>query len=154
MVGVRAFERAIEQPVTPRVDRAPIGDLAAAHVTASADADGRRMVVDLWWIALGGKVFQLTGLAPAATAETDRPTLAAIAESFGPLSPAERASVREDRLRLVEAEAGEPLATFTRRSRTTWSAEMVAVANGLAAGTTQATSRTVKVAVREPYPAR
>jgi predicted Zn-dependent protease len=151
MAGVRAFERAVGQSVTARVDRAPVGVLPAAHVTASADADGRRMVVELWWIALGGRVFQLTGLAPVASADADRPLLAAVAQSFGALTPAERASIREDRLRVVDPKPGETLATFTRRSQTTWSAEMVGIANGLAAGASLASSRPLKIAVREPY---
>jgi predicted Zn-dependent protease len=151
MTGVRAFERAIGQPVTAKPDRTPVGGLPAARVTASAEADGRRMVVEIFWVALGGRVFQLTGLAPAASAAADRPTLVAIAESFGVLTPAERASIREDRLRLLDPSPGETVATFTRRSRTIWSAEMVTIANGLAAGTTRAPSRPLKVAVREPY---
>lgn len=74
-------------------------------------------------------------------------------QSFRPLSPEERAIIREDRLRLVEAKEGETVSALAARSGTGWSAAMVAVANGLSTSDRLRPGQLVKVALSEPYTA-
>lgn len=151
MLGVRAFERTIEEPVSPRVERTTIEGLSAAHLGAATQSEGRRIAVEVWWIAFADHVFQLIGLATGPSPDDERPTLASIATSFGPLTPAERAKIREDHLRLIEPRSGDTLATFTHRTGTTWSTDLVAIANALPAGAVPLSGVPLKVAVREPY---
>jgi len=74
------------------------------------------------------------------------------AASFRPLTAAERGSFREFRLRFVAARGGETLAQLlTRANAATWSTEMVAVANGLGAGTPLRGGELLKVPRAEPY---
>lgn len=151
MDGVRAFEKQIEQPLGVRVERTTIDGLPAAHVSASAESDGRRAAIELWWIALGGHVFQLTGLAPSRSAAEDRPLIESVARSFGALTDAERQSIREERVRLLAARGGETLTALTLRSQTPWKPELVAIVNGLETGAALPAGRALKIARREPY---
>lgn len=150
MVGVRAFEKDVQQTLGPRVDRPTIDGRQAAHVAASAESGGRRATVDLWWIALGGHVFQLTGIAPAESSRA-RATVESVARSFGALTAEERAGIRELRVRLVPARAGETVTALTARSGTPWEPGYVALVNGLERTATLSTGRPLKAAMREPY---
>ncbi len=151
MDGVRAFEKDVKQPMTARVDRRTIGGLPAAHVGASAESDGRRVAVELFWAALGGRVFQLTGVAAARVESEARPLIGAIAETFGKLTPEERAGIRERRLRLVAVRPRESATAFALRTQTPWKPDLVAVVNGLEVGTPLPANRTLKIAKAEPY---
>src|SRR5262249_38533837 len=68
-----------------------------------------------------------------------------------PLTAAERASIRETRLRLVQARAGESLAALLTRANGKWSPDMAAVANGLDAATPLQEGLLIKVPVERPY---
>ncbi len=149
--GVRVFEKEVGQPLLARVERTTIGGLPAAHMSGSAESGDRRIAVELWWVALGGRVFRLTGIAPARSESTHRATLATVAATFGTLTDDERASIRERRLRLAAGRPGETVGAFTRRAGTPWKPELVAVANGLAVDAAVPTDRPLKIAVTEPY---
>jgi len=151
MAGVRAFEKQLKQPLTSRVERRVVNGLPAAHVGASAESDGHRVAVELFWVALGGRVFQLTGVASAHAEPEARPLIAAIADTFGKLSDAERAGIRERRLRLVTARAGESVTALTQRGESAWKPDLVAVANGLEEGVKLPAGHVLKVAKTEPY---
>lgn len=151
MNGVRAFEKDVGQPIATRAERETIGGLPAAHVGASAESDGRRVAVELFWVALGGHVYQVTGIAPERLEAEARPRMGAIARTFGKLTLDERAHIRERRLRLAASRPGESVTAFALRTATPWKPEMVAVANDLETGAPIATSRLLKVAKTEPY---
>jgi len=151
--GVRAFEKEIGQPLLTRIERTTIGGLPAARMSGSAESGGRRIAVELWWVAIAGRVFRLTGIAPARADAEHRGTLAAVAGTFGPLTPEERASITERRLRLRDGRPGETVTAFAIRTRTPWKPALVAVANGLSTDAVVPTRRPLKVAETEPYPA-
>jgi len=73
------------------------------------------------------------------------------ARSFRPLTPEERSSVRERRLRSVEARAGESLAELTARSGSALSLYLTAVANGLDQSQPLRAGTLVKIAREEAY---
>lgn len=149
--GVRAFEKEVGQPLLARVGRTTIGGLPAAHMSGSAESDDRRIAVELWWVALGGRVFRLTGIAPTRADGVHRDTLATVAATFGALSTDERASITERRLRLRDGRLGETVTAFAIRTRTPWKPALVAVANGLATDATVPTGGALKIAITEPY---
>jgi predicted Zn-dependent protease len=151
MDGVRAFEKDIKQPLTARIDRRTLGGLPAAHIGASAESDGRRVAVELFWVALGGRVFQLTGVASARLESEARPLIGAIADTFGTLTPDERAGINERRLRLTTARPAESMTAFTIRTQTPWKPDLVAVVNGLEVGMPLPANRTLKIARTESY---
>jgi predicted Zn-dependent protease len=132
-------------------ERFTVGGLPAAHSTAAVRTRDGRVDLDLTWIAHAGRIFQLTGATPAGGAEAARPLFRETAASFRPLTAAERAGIREARVRLVAARAGDSLATLVARTPGPWSPDMTAVANGLEAGAPVRAGTLVKLAVDEPY---
>jgi predicted Zn-dependent protease len=74
-----------------------------------------------------------------------------VARSFHPLQPSERAAIREDRLRLEAARAGETLAQLVARSGCRWTAERAAVANGVEVDHRFEAGSLVKITRAEPY---
>jgi predicted Zn-dependent protease len=71
--------------------------------------------------------------------------------TFPSTTPADAAQIRETRLRVATARAGERAADVARRTGSVWSGEELAVANGLAADVRLAAGQLIKVAVPEPY---
>jgi predicted Zn-dependent protease len=151
MDGVRAFEKGLRRPIGGTVARETIGRLPAVRIAAGAEAGGRRFAIELHWIALDGRIFQVTGIAPAGLEAEARPRLRAIAETFGRLGAEERTRIREQRLRLAASKRGESMATFVRRTGTPWEPELVAVVNGLDIGAPIPATRRLKIARSEVY---
>jgi len=96
-------------------------------------------------------VLRLTGISPQSRYREHAATLSAVARSVGKLTPAERAGIRERRLRVVEARAGETLGALSARSQNVWSLDETSVANGLAREPRLQAGQLVKVAVEVPY---
>jgi predicted Zn-dependent protease len=146
--GARALDKATKSAVSARAQRTTINGLPAAH--AQIDAEGK-VGVDLTWIAHGGLIYQVVGLAPKQRLGTLQPLFIAAARSFRPLTAAERANVKETRIRLVKAQAGETIQALGMRANSAWTQEEIAVANGLALGDQLKEGQLIKVTVAEPY---
>jgi len=73
------------------------------------------------------------------------------AQSFRSLPPEERAAIRETRIRLVKAHAGERLEPLIARSNSSWKEEQTAIANGLVSAEPLNEGQTSMVVVAEPY---
>jgi predicted Zn-dependent protease len=71
--------------------------------------------------------------------------------SFRPLTAAERAGIREQRLRIVSARTGETVAALAARVGSAWKPDMIAVANDLRSDESLAAGQKVKVAIEEAY---
>jgi predicted Zn-dependent protease len=116
-----------------------------------ARGEHRGLAVALWWVALGGHVYQIGGVAPAASLASYEPAINATAGSFRALAAADRARILDARLRLAPAQGGERLEALVARVRSDWSADEVAVANALERDARLEQGSLVKVARREPY---
>jgi predicted Zn-dependent protease len=155
LVGPRALEKATGTRVVQATRRETINGLGAARTRLRARTESGEVALELAWVAHAGHVVQVAGVTPLRRAQGTLPAIGAVIESVRPLSPAERAGFREVRLRIVEAKEGETVEALARRSRSTWSPAMVAVANGLSgAGDRLSRGRPVKVAVSETYTPR
>ncbi len=73
------------------------------------------------------------------------------ARSFRPLTATQSQSIRENRLRVVEARGGERLADLTRRTHNQLNLQLTAVLNDVFANEPLESGRLVKVAISEPY---
>ena len=151
MDGARAFEKAVGAPVVDKTQPATIGDLKAARTRLQARSDQGPLSVELAWIAHRGHVYQIAGVTPLNRAAALTPTFDGVVRSFRPLRPAERAGIRENRLRIVEARRDETLAALVKRAHGDWSPDMAAVANALATTDELEKGRRVKLAISEPY---
>ena len=145
--GARALEKASKAPLMSKTQTTTINGLPAAK-TQVGDS---RVTVDLTWIAYGGMIYQFAGIAETKNFEAIRPVFQNVIQSFRPLSPDERNSIREKRLRLVKAHAGETVEALTTRSASAWKANQVAVANELKGSEALQEGQLIKITVEEPY---
>jgi predicted Zn-dependent protease len=147
MEGARALEKAAKSSLPSKPQPTTINGLPAAR-TQLGDS---KLTIDLTWIAHGGKVYQIAGIAPTKNFDNVRPVFQAVTQSFRPLSQEERHSIRQKRLRLVKAQAGENLTALVDRSHSAWKVNQVAVANGLTGTESLREGQLIKITVEEPY---
>jgi predicted Zn-dependent protease len=146
--GARVIEKKTKTDVVSKTEKVTIGDLSAAHTQIKADSN---VTLDITWIAYGGLIYQVVGLAPTKQFDTLQALFHSVAHSFRPLSASERAGVKEKRIRLVKAQAGESIEALAARTNSVWKKEQIAVTNNLAAGEQLKGGQVIKVAIAEPY---
>jgi predicted Zn-dependent protease len=144
--GARALEKASKSSL-PKIQSTTVNGLPAAR-TQVGDS---KLTVDLTWIAYGGMIYQIAGIAEKRAFDTVRPVFQNVVQSFRPLSADERNGIREKRLRLVKAQAGESVEALTARSGSAWKADQVIVANGLKGPEALQEGQVIKITVEEPY---
>jgi predicted Zn-dependent protease len=150
--ALRSFEQAAKADLSSNAERFRIGDLPAVRTAARARSDRRPVVLELTWVALGGRIYRIAAAASASAGPTYAPAFRDTTTSFRRLTAAERSSFRETRLRVVAARPGETMAALLARAGATgWSPDMAAVANGVEPGTPLGARQLVKVPVAEPY---
>jgi predicted Zn-dependent protease len=153
LAGARAFQVASKTPVVAAAETLKVAGLPAARASLRGRTDKTEVVALLAWIAHGGRVYQLAGVTPLGRSAGFEVVFDRVVQSFRPLSAVERAGIREDRLRLVEARGGETVSELATRTGTVWTAAMVAVANELTPGARLLPGQLVKVALSERYAA-
>lgn len=146
--GARVIEKKTKTDVVSKTEKVTIGDLSAAHTQIKADSN---VTLDITWIAYGGLIYQVVGLAPTKQFDTLQALFHSVAHSFRPLSASERAGVKEKRIRLVKAQAGESIEALAARTNSVWKKEQIAVTNNLAAGEQLKEGQVIKVAIAELY---
>jgi predicted Zn-dependent protease len=149
--ALRALEREAKVDLSRDAERFTINGLPAVRTHALARSREGPVALDLTWIAYRGKMYRFTGAARPDAADAARPAFRETAKTFGPISTSERARVREARLRIVAARAGETLRDVVARTNATWSVEMAAAANALEPSARLDAGRLVKVPVMQPY---
>src|SRR5215217_174906 len=148
--GARALEKASKSPVLTKTRQTTINGLRAAQ-TRVGDS---KVSVDITWIAHGGIVYQIAGLAPTKRFDAAEKVFQTVTNSFRPLSSEERAAIREKRIRLVKAREGENVRSVAGRFGTAWTAEQTAVVNNLTDYEPLHEGHVIKIAVAEPYEGR
>jgi predicted Zn-dependent protease len=112
---------------------------------------GEPLASALFWFAHGGRIYRLQGIANAEGVERFAARFTETARSFRPLTPAERASFRVRRLRVIAAREGERFEDALARGGNVERLDQIALANGLDVGDRLAAGRRVKVVVEAPY---
>ena len=148
MDGAREVEKKTKSDVVSKTEKLTIGGLPAAHTQIKADG---KVTLDITWIAHGGLIYQVAGLAPTKQFDTMRPLFHSVAHSFRPLSVSERDGIKEKRIRLVKAQAGESIEALAARTASAWKKEQIAVMNNLAVGDQLKEGQVIKVAIAEHY---
>ena len=146
--GARAVGEVLKTDLVSKATTFSIGELPAARARIPAD-DG--LELELTWIAHGGTIYQLIGMAPGKKFDQLKPVFDSVANSFRPLTSAERSGVKEKRLRLVKAHGGETPEALAGRVHSAWKADEIAVVNELAVGVALKEGQVLKVAIEEPY---
>jgi predicted Zn-dependent protease len=130
-----------EQPIR-------LGEIEAYRIEGRASGVG----VHLTWIPRDGTIYRITGFTLRQKSRAG--IFANVARSFRPLTPRERRSIRETRLRVVPALAGERLAAFSARTRNEWNLQQTAVMNALFADAKLEEGQLLKIARSQPYSAK
>jgi len=146
--GARALEKKTKTDIVAKTKQVTIGGLPAAHTEIKGDGN---VTLDITWIAHGGLIYQVVGLAPTKNFETLQSLFHSVAHSFRPLLTTERAGIKEKRIRLVKALAGESIEALAARTNSAWKAEQIAVTNNLAVGDQLKEGQVIKVAIAELY---
>jgi len=133
------------EPVSAR--KTSVGEFPAFVVTY-LDRSGRAPAyLHFAWVAMGGKTYQLIGLAP----EKHQAALRNAALSLRPLTDVERGAVTGKRLRSVAARSGERLENLGARSGNVWSPAYTALVNGLNVEADLKAGQPVKIAREERW---
>lgn len=146
--GAREVEKKTKTDVVAKTEKTTIGDLPAAHTQIEEDGN---VTLDITWIAYGGLIYQVVGVAPTKQFDTLQALFHSVAHSFRPLSESERAGIKEQRIRLVKAQAGESIEALAARTNSVWKKEQIAVVNNLATGDQLKEGQVIKVAIAEQY---
>jgi len=133
-----------------RFERFEIRGLPAASTLVT----GRDGLLDLTLIEYNRDVYAVTGQAGGGDASQYVKSFDVTARSFRALRASERRSLKESRLRVRTAHAGEKPAAIVKRTGSTWSPEAFAVANGIEIDTALRGGQLVKVAIPQPYTPR
>ena len=140
--GIRLLERATVLE---------INGLRAVRSSVAVESSRSPIILDFAWIAQGGIVYRILGISPASRIGVYRPLFDQTVSSFRATTSADMAQIRETRLRVATARAGERPTEVARRMGSVWSPDEIAVANGLAASDRLAAGQLIKVALSEPY---
>ena len=155
MDALKGLEHEAKVDLASRAELLRIGGLPAVRTTAQGRTRDGPLALELTWIAHAGHIYRVTGATSPARSARFQTAFRDTAESFRPITAAERAGVRESRLRLVAARDGETLAPLLARAGAAqWDLQMTAVANGLEATTPLRPGQPIKVVRAEPYRTR
>jgi predicted Zn-dependent protease len=128
-----------------------INGLRAVRSVVAVESSRGPTTLDFTWIAHVGIVYRIVGVSATPSYTANRPLFEQAVSSFRAMTPADTAQIRETRLRVIAARAGERPADVARRARSAWSADEIAATNGLTADTPLAAGQLIKAAVLEPY---
>jgi predicted Zn-dependent protease len=128
-----------------------IGSYPAFRVVGKAPSPYGWLPIAITWIARDGAVFRFTGLTAPGAFERYESNYANVVRSFRPLPPELRNSVRETRLRVVEAHGGESITGLSERTGNEWDIQTTAVINDRFTNEPLEAGQLVKIAVSRPY---
>ena len=150
----RDAEKESDVRLLERAEALEVNGLRAVRSVVSVKSSRGPTTLDFTWIAHGGIVYRILGICPTPRFAGYQHLFDDTVSSFRAMTSADTVQLRETRLRLVAARAGERPADVARRTGSIWSANEIAVANALAADGRLAAGQMVKVAISEPYQGR
>jgi predicted Zn-dependent protease len=99
-------------------------------------------------------IYQVTGVCKNRNYDRYQTPFIDVALSMRSLTATERASIDEERLRIVEARADESVADLVDRTEALWNVEQTAVANALDADAPLGEGQRIKVPIAQRYEAK
>jgi predicted Zn-dependent protease len=130
------------------LEQLTIGGLPASR--AVLEQHGQQAIFT--WIAFQDQIYRFTGVSKKPSAE-HRQIIENTAATFHLLTAAEMTKIKQQRLRIVPARAGESLEALLKRAGSNWNEETCAIANNLQTGALLNSGQLVKVAIPEPFQA-
>ena len=96
-------------------------------------------------------LFRITGVALGSFSNNYEGRFVSVARSFREPDPATLRRIREERLGLATAQAGETLAQLGKRTGNTWGIQRTALMNDMFSNEPLEPGQLVKIAVSKPY---
>jgi predicted Zn-dependent protease len=143
-----------QQIAVSKAGAVQVSGLPAFRVVGVAQTQRGGVPLVLTFIAHREVIYRITGLAGASVFQERMPAFESTADSFGPLSAAERGRITQSRLRLASAHPGETIDQFGVRVRSVWSPQQIAIANALETETRLQGGFLLKFARAEPLSVR
>jgi predicted Zn-dependent protease len=140
----------LDDATRSRIQRRKISGLPATQLTM--EAEGKSL--DFTWVSYGGRIYAITGVAPAKEAKRYASVFKGVADSFAPLRATDRAKIQVLRVAIVEARSGESLMKLAGRSGAAWGADWISAANAIAPTDRLSQGQGVKVVVERRYGSR
>jgi predicted Zn-dependent protease len=128
-----------------------VGDYDAYRIEGQAGTPYGWLPIAITWLVRGDMVFRFTLVTQPGAFGRNQSAYGAVVRSFRPLTPRVRNSVRENRLHIATARAGEDLAALSQRTNNEWDIQITAVFNGIFATTALEPNQLIKVAVSRPH---
>ena len=147
--GARQF--AEKTKTTFSTNSVTINGKRASHAIIQSETNDGPVTLDMTWIAHRDVVYQIMGISRRSSFDKYEPQFRGTARSFRNPTAAERASITELRLRIVEARSGETVVDLAERTGSAWRATEIAVANGIKFDTKLGGGTPMKIAVEERY---
>ena len=145
--AMRQLEQQTRMDLARGAERLTVNGLPAVHATAVARTRNGPVALDLTWIAFAGRVYRVTGMTRPESIDTLRPSFQQTAAGFGAITAAERAGIKETRIKLARARGGETLSALLASAGSVWKPDYAAVANELETDSVLRQGRVVKAAV-------
>jgi predicted Zn-dependent protease len=152
MKGAKVTSRVLEEDVASDAQLLTVNGLQAArNLGRLMDADGNVRKAELTWIAHGGLIYQVMGVAAPEQFDAVANLMRKSAHSFRPLSDRERSQILVVRVHVVKGRQGETIAELAKRVETPWTAEVISVVNRKPVTEPLEAGELIKVGIPENY---
>ena len=152
IAGAKMASRTLEIDLVSDAQLGRVNGLQAVRNQAQIIGDdGEIQMLELTWIAHGGLIYQVMGVAPLERFEAVEEIMRGSAQSFRPLTNEERSNILVVKLEVVEGRQGETIAQMAERAETIWSPEVIAVINRKTVTERLEPGEPIKVGIQENY---
>ena len=152
IAGAKVASRTLEIDLVSDAQLGILNGLQAARTQAQITGEnGEIQMLELTWIAHGGLIYQVMGVAALDRFEAVEDVMRASAQSFRPLTDEERSNILVVKLHVVEGRQGETIAEMAERAETLWSPEAIAVVNRKPVTEPLELGEPIKVGIQESY---
>jgi predicted Zn-dependent protease len=148
---VKALGKTMEIDLLEDSESTRINGLPAIRNKLALESSEGTMKLDMTWIAHLGRVYQITGVTSQKDFSVFQETFFETANTFRPLSYAERANIKVARLSVVKAREAETLEALIEQTGNVWSSAETAVANGIEENEALLEGQLIKVSIESSY---
>jgi predicted Zn-dependent protease len=151
-----AVEREVKKALGTKGEskKVSLGGLKGIRFRTDMKTKQGRMAIDATYFAVEGMILEVAGIAPKKDFASWSAIFDAAIDAIHPPTPDEISSLREDRLRITPATAGESLDQIAERSSSDWPPDRLAVMNGVERDVSLSQGFGVKLMREEPYEPR
>jgi predicted Zn-dependent protease len=150
---LETLERDLKKAVGDDVElkKVSLGGLDGIRLRIDQKTRQGRMTIDATYFSVADLILEVAGIAPQKDFARWSPLFDAAVGAIHPPTADEIASLREDRLRVTTATAGESLGQVEERSGSDWPADRLAVMNGVEKDVSLSLGFGIKIMREEPY---